>query len=66
MANSKLAMAAATLEAAQMDTVIEIAEVRKVLAWIDRRLARRTTALMAAGNELAALRAAKEGLQAIG
>lgn len=66
MANSKLAMACAELESAHIDTVIEIAEVRKVLAWLDRRLARRATALVNAGNDVAALRAAKERLQAVG
>lgn len=66
MANSKLAMAGARLEGAQMDLVIELEQQLRVMDWQRRRIARRLTALVNAGNDAAALRAAKERLQTVG
>ena len=66
MANSKLAMASARLETAQLDLVIELEQQLRVMDWQRQRIARRLTALVNAGNDVAALRAAKERLQAVG
>lgn len=59
-------MAGARLETAQLDLVIELEQQLRVMDWQRRRIARRLTALVNAGNDAAALRAAKERLQTVG